>query len=177
MKLLKKLLSVLLILVAIPLLAALFFPSDYEVKTSIEIAQPKDSVYQYLSQLKNQSNFGPWAELDPEMKQSFRGTDGTIGFVSRWESNHPQVGDGEQEITAMQPGERIDFELRFETPNEAFATTYFTTEAKDSLHTKVVWGCAGSIDYPWNLLLLTDMGEEMEKQFQAGLQNLKQTLE
>ena len=177
MKILKTLLVILLILVAIPLLTALFLPTDYEVMTTINIEKPKEDVYSYLSYVKNQNKFGPWAKMDPDMKQTFTGIDGTLGFVSRWESDHPHVGIGEQEITGLHPGERIDFALRFETPNEAFATAYFTTEAIDSTQTKVVWGCAGTIDYPWNILLLTGMQKEMEQQFQEGLQNLKKTLD
>lgn len=127
MKTLKNLLIIVLILIAIPLVTALFVPTDYQVYTSVTIDQPNDSVYKYLSHLKNQNEFSPWASLDPNMKNIYKGKDGTVGFISHWESNHPQVGTGEQEITKLTPGHRIDTELRFETPYMANATAYFMT--------------------------------------------------
>ena len=177
MKTQKILFSIVLILIAIPLITALFVPSHYHVQTTIVINQPKDSVYQYLTHLKNQNDFGPWSALDPQMKNHYHGTDGTVGFIARWESNHPQVGVGEQEIIALKPGNRIDTQLRFESPNTAEATAYFTTEAKDTTQTKVVWGCEGSLPYPINILLLTGLEDKMRDQFDQGLQNLKHQLE
>jgi len=44
MKTLKILFSIVLILIAIPLITALFVPSHYHVQTTIVINQPKDSV-------------------------------------------------------------------------------------------------------------------------------------
>lgn len=177
MKTLKTLLIVILILIAIPLLTALFVPKTYHISTGIIVHQNSDSVYAYLTQLKNQNEFGPWAALDPDIKNSYRGTDGTIGFVARWESNHPQVGTGEQEITGLITNRRIDTELRFEKPYTGQVAAYFTTTPKDSVNTYVVWGCEGSLPYPKNILLLTRFEDEMRAQFDEGLQNLKNQLE
>jgi hypothetical protein len=41
--------------------------------------------------------------MDPDMKKTYRGTDGTVGFVSEWESNKKDVGTGEQEIGLKTP--------------------------------------------------------------------------
>lgn len=177
MKTVKTLLVVMVILIALPLITALFVPNDYHVDTSIIIDQPSDSVYLYLSHLKNQNDYGPWATLDRNMKNIYQGKDGTVGFISRWESIHPQVGIGEQEIIRLTPGRRIDTQLRFKSPYTAEATAYFTTEAYDSTQTKVVWGCEGRLAYPMNILLLTRFKGEMRAQFDLGLHNLRQQLE
>ena len=52
--------------------------------------------------------------MDPDMKKTYRGTDGTVGFVSAWDSEKDDVGKGEQEIIKITDGERIDYELRFQ---------------------------------------------------------------
>ena len=45
--------------------------------------------------------------MDPNIKTDFRGTDGTVGFISAWDSNNiKNVGKGEQEILNMVDGGR-----------------------------------------------------------------------
>ena len=75
----------------------------------------EDEVFDYVKYLKNQDNFSKWASMDPDMQKTYRGTDVTVGFVSAWASDNPDVGVGEQEIKAITAGQRIDFELRFIT--------------------------------------------------------------
>jgi hypothetical protein len=85
-------------------------------------------VFDYVRLLNNQDNFSKWATMDPAMKKSFSGTDGTVGFVSAWESKKKDVGKGEQEIIKITEGQRIDYELRFKEPFEATDLAYITTE-------------------------------------------------
>lgn len=112
---LKKFILVLAIIVAIPFVTALFIKKDYQVERVIVINQPVNEVFDYLKHLKNQDNFSKWASMDPDMQKTYRGTDVTVGFVSAWASDNPDVGVGEQEIKAITAGQRIDFELRFIT--------------------------------------------------------------
>ena len=52
------------------------------------------------------------------------------------------------------------------------------TEAVSATQTKVRWGCDGSMDYPFNLMLLTSSFQNtMKKDFGIGLKNLKEQLE
>ncbi|WP_254500404.1 hypothetical protein, partial [Salmonella enterica] len=68
------------------------------MEREITINKSRQEVYDYIKYLKNQNNFSKWAKMDPAMKTEFRGTDGTVGFVSAWESAKKDVGKGEQEI-------------------------------------------------------------------------------
>ena len=116
--------------------------------------------------------------MDPNMKKDYRGTDGTVGFVSAWESQADSVGKGEQEIKKITEGERIDFELRFEKPFEATDFAYMTTESLDSSQTKVKWGFNGKMPYPMNLMcLFMDMDAMLCPDLAKGLSNLKGILE
>jgi hypothetical protein len=103
-------------LVLLLLIIAAFVKRKYSVVLEISINKTKSEVFNYLKFLKNQDNFSKWATMDPNMKQEYRGTDGTVGFVSAWESEDRNVGKGEQEIRKIVDGERIDFELRFIKP-------------------------------------------------------------
>lgn len=178
MKVLKGILIVLAIIIAVPLVVALFVKKDYAVSREIVINKPKPTVFDYIRYLKNQDNYSKWASMDPAMKKSYRGTDGTVGFVSRWESNNDDVGTGEQEIKKITEGERIDYELRFYKPFEATEPAYMTVTDAGEGKTKVTWGFSGHMSYPMNLMLLfMNMEEMIGKDLETGLAKLKIVLE
>ncbi|HEY4628905.1 MAG TPA: SRPBCC family protein [Flavobacterium sp.] len=174
----KKILIALAILIAIPLIVALFVKKVYAVEREITINKPKQEVFDYVKLLKNQDHYSKWATMDPKMKKSYRGTDGTVGFVSTWESKVDSVGVGEQEIKKIVEGERIDFELRFIKPFEATEPAFMTTEAVSENQTKVKWGFSGHMNYPMNLMMLfMDFEKMIGDDLQTGLNNLKTVLE
>lgn len=174
----KKIAIVIAILIALPFLVALFITQTYDVERSVTINQPKSLVFDYIKYLKNQNNFSKWAQVDPEMEKRFSGTDATVGFISAWSSDNPDVGVGEQEILNIVDGERIDFELRFMSPFEATEPAYMTTEAISADKTLVKWGFSGHIDYPMNLtFLFIDFETMIGNDLQQGLDNLKVILD
>ena len=178
MRTLKKIILVLLAIPIILLLIALMVQKDYAVERSIEINRPKQAVFDYVKYLKNQDNFSKWANMDPDMVKTYRGTDGQAGFVSAWKSDNKDVGAGEQEIILIEPGSRIDYELRFIEPFESTENAYIITTAVDSTKTEVKWGFNGRMDYPMNLMLLfMDFEEMIGGDLQTGLENLKAQLE
>jgi len=165
-------------LVALILIIAMLTKKDYGVIREVIISKPKSVVFEYVKLLQNQDNFSVWANKDPEMKKDFRGTDGTVGYVSSWESQMKDVGKGEQEIKKIVDGERIDYELRFIKPFASTSFAYITFEGISETQTKVAWGFTGKMNYPMNLLLLTmDMEGMIGKDFQDGLNKLKAILE
>ncbi|MGI2169746.1 SRPBCC family protein [Shewanella sp. MF05960] len=175
---LKKILLGLAVIIAIPFIAALFIKTDYSVTRTVTIDKPVTEVFDYIKHLKNQDNFSKWAQMDPEMVKTFRGTDATVGFVSAWASENPDVGVGEQEIIAIDEGKRIDFELRFISPFEATSPAYMTTEAISTQQTKVDWDFSGHMDYPMNLMFLfVDFETMIGADLQQGLDSLKVILE
>ncbi|MDG2431587.1 SRPBCC family protein [Flavobacterium sp.] len=178
MKIIKKVLIGLVIIIALPLVVALFVKKDYEVQKEVLINKDKQEVFNYLKLLKNQDNYSKWFTIDPNMKKSYKGTDGTVGFVSHWESDTAEVGWGEQEIKKITEGERIDFELRFIKPFEATEPAFMTTESVGENQTKVTWGFSGHMAYPMNLMLLfMDMEKMIGDDLNAGLTKLKTELE
>lgn len=175
---LKKLFIALLVIVAIPLIAAIFVHKSYHVEREVVIDKPKDEIFNYVKYLKNQNKFSKWANIDPKMNSSFSGVDGEVGFVSAWQSEHEQVGHGEQEIIAIDEGKRIDFELRFLKPFEATEPAYMITEEVSATQTKVKWGFSGHMDYPMNLMFLfVDFEKTIGDDLQMGLDNLKKIQE
>lgn len=178
MKIFKNILYGFIGIVVLILATALILKKDYSVEKQIVINKPKIIVFEYLKLLKNQDNFSKWAKMDPQMIKTYRGTDGTVGFVSAWESKSDDVGTGEQEIKRIVEGERIDYELRFIKPFAAVSPAWMTTEMASETETTVKWGFKGHMDWPMNLMLLfMDMEEMIGKDFEEGLTTLKSILE
>jgi len=179
MRIVKRVLIVIAILVAIPLIIALFTKKDYAVERAIVINKPKQEVFDYVKLLRNQDNFSVWTRLDPKMKKDFRGTDGTVGFVYAWDSEGSKgAGAGEQKIVKINEGESVDMNLHFIRPFEGLADARFTTAEVAAGQTKVTWGFKSSMKYPMNaMLLFMDMDKVLGKDLETGLKDLKSVLE
>jgi hypothetical protein len=177
MRILKTLLKIVLLLIVAVLITALFVKKEMAAERSIVINKPKTMVYDYVKYLKNQNNYSKWAAMDPAMKKTYSGTDGSIGFVSGWDSEDSNVGAGEQEIKKME-GDKIDYELRFIRPFKATNYASMQTSAITDSTTKVTWSFSGKSNYPLNIMnLFFDADKMIGDDYTIGLQNLKTILE
>ena len=171
------LLYILLGIVLLVFILGMVAQKVYEVNRSIIIDKPLSEVFNYLKFLKNQEDWSPWAERDPNMKKTFTGTDGEVGFISAWESDHKQVGTGEQEVTGIIENEAINSQLRFLKPFKSTSDAYLRV-AEASGGTNVTWGFAGTNKFPINIMMLfMNMEKAIGGDFEQGLAKLKTTLE
>lgn len=177
-KILMILAGVVLVLVIICGAIIAFAPTSYDVSREITIERPRSEVFDYVKLTRNQKEWGPWMKMDPNTKLSYEGTDGTVGFVSKWDSEHPEVGAGEQKIVKIVDGERIDVELKFLKPFETTSLGYTVLESEGDNKTKVRWGFEGDMPRPMNVFLLfMDFDKEAGGEFEKGLASLKEILE
>lgn len=171
------LLYILIALVLLIVILALIAPKSYTVSRSITINKPIAEVYNYLKFVKNQDHWSPWQERDPDMKKTFTGTDGEVGFISAWESDHKQVGSGEQEIVGLKENEEINTHLRFLKPFKSESDAYIRVEDADGA-TKVTWGFSGNNKFPMSIFMLfMNMDKAVGTDFEQGLSKLKKVLE
>jgi hypothetical protein len=174
MKIIKKIVWVLIVVLAIFLITPLFVGNTYHTERSVEIDADKAEVYEYMSNFGNFKMWSPWAELDPSMNVEVKGKPGEIGSSYSWKGNE-EVGSGIMTIQDMSENE-IEIQLKFIEPFESVSTTrYIVSNLKEG--TKVTWEMDGRMDYPTNsMLLFIDMDEQIGKDFDRGLQKLKSTL-
>lgn len=173
MKILKTILIIIVVLIALPFVIALFVSKDYSISRDIVINKPRAEVFDYVKHIKNQDDYNVWNMADPSMKKTHSGTDGTVGFVYGWNSD--KVGEGEQEITSITEGERVDMDLRFKRPFEGNGHAFMAT--KDTIGgTKVTWNMNGHSNYPMNFMNLFT-GSSIGGAFEEGLTNMKNNLE
>jgi len=176
MKIVKRILIGVAFLVAVPLIVALFVRTDFAVEREVIINKPKADVFNYVRYLRNHASFSKWELMDPKMKKDYKGADGTVGFVSAWDSDNQDVGKGEQEIKRITEGERIDVEIRMRSPFQSTDPAYMTTESLGDNQTRVRSGYLGKMNYPTNLICLF-VADKIGKDMETGLINLKTVLE
>jgi hypothetical protein len=175
-------LSIILVVIAaiivIILIAAASLSKDYIIERQTVINKPKVEVFNYIKFLKNADAYNKWIMMDPNLKKNYKGTDGTIGFVSYWDSENKNVGKGEQEIINIVEGERVDYEIRFIKPFEGTSFAYITTEAVAEDRTKVTWVFKGVRSYGMKIFhMLFNLKKVLGKDLQTSLDNLKNVLE
>lgn len=172
MKILKGILIAIVAIVALVLIGAAFAPKEFGGKAEIVVNKPQQEVYDYIKFLKNQEKYGTWHQMDPEMKTSYEGTDGSVGFTYKWSSEKWMVGKGKQVITELD-GSHMKSDLFFDETMEP-ARSVISTEAQSADKTLVKWSVNGTSSYPWNFM---NLFFNMDKDFEEGLQNLKNQLE
>lgn len=171
-------LIILAVVIIILLIIAGSSSDKYLIKRNIIINRPKAELFNYIKYLANADNYSKWVMADPNLRKTYTGTDGTIGFVSAWDSGVKQVGKGEQEIIDIREGERIDYEIRFEKPFKGTSFAHLTTEEASGNQTKVNWVFSGVRNFPMKIFhLLFNLKKALGKDLGTSLSNLKTVLE
>jgi len=170
---LKKILSVLLVVV---LLFAGFIvtrPSKYVITRSVVVPVGPAAVYPKVADLKGWEAWSPWAKLDPTMKVEYTGTPGTVGSSYHWVGND-KVGEGRMTITELVPDRLVRIKLEFIKPWAQVSDTTFGF-TPDGTGTKVVWSMAGEHDFVGKAFAtFVDMDKAVGPDFEKGLAALKQ---
>ena len=169
-------LYIIISLVLLILLTAGIMPKTFSVSAETIIDKPSTDVFSYVKHLKNQEKYSVWVMTDPNVKLEYKGTDGTVGFISSWSSENKNVGIGAQEIMSIKEGERYDVELRFEKPFKATNQAYTTTISLNGNRTKVTTVFSGSNPFPMNLMSVF-IRKMLIKDMNQNMANLKSILE
>ena len=167
---------IIIVLVGLLFLAASMMEKEYSLSSSIIINRPQNMVFDYVKHLKNQERYSKWVMADPNVKLTYTGTDGNVGFRAAWESADKNVGVGEQEIMSIQEGIGYDAEIRFEKPFKGVSTANVTTEAMSSNQTKVTTTFNSKTPFPMNIMVPM-IKKMLQKDMDMNSENLKRVLE
>ncbi|OJX28276.1 MAG: hypothetical protein BGO86_16010 [Chryseobacterium sp. 36-9] len=170
----KKFLKIISVIVAIIIvycvIAMLFFDSKCHNEQSLVINAPKEKVWQNVNSMKAFNTWNPWMKMDPNLTVTYQGNSGEVGDGYHWKGND-DVGEGEQEITAIIPNEKVATKMHFIKPMDDNATSDLLLASEGS-GTKVTW----TIDYEIKTLfkpMKPLMTWQMNKSFSEGLGKLK----
>jgi hypothetical protein len=176
MKILKVLGIILLLIFAAA--AGLFLTASDEAtyEQSIEIDAPVEAVWSQTKSLELMDKWSPWTAKDPNIKQTWNGTEGEVGSENCWESDI--VGVGCQSILEVEAPNRMHTKMVFTKPYAVNGTATVNIEPTET-GSKATWsvaflneGVGGKIFSHFN-----DMEANLKEDFTTGLAELKEMSE
>lgn len=115
---------------------SLLLPRHAHVERSVVMAAAPSAVFAYINDLSQFNKWSPWAQIDPATQYAFTGPTSGVGATMTWQSEHPHVGNGTQEIIESVPDEHVTTRLRFAGEGDATATIALAPEPNG---TRVTW--------------------------------------
>ena len=175
---LRKILIVLVLVVAVFAVVVAMQPSAFTISRSTTIAAAPAEVFPQINELKNWSAWSPWEKLDPNMRRTFEGPAAGKGAVYKWSGND-QVGEGRMTIVESEPAKEIRIKLDFIKPFESTADT-LVGFAPAGPGTTVTWTMKGRNDnFIAKAACLVMGGPErmIGPDFEKGLAQMKAVIE
>jgi len=170
MKIIKGIFFIILGIVALMFIVALFLPSQYTVKRSIEIDKPIGAVYGFVADFNNFHSWNPWTPLEPNHSFSVTGDSGQVGQKYYWEGEI--IGKGEMIFTELKQYDLISSDINFLAPQTASGIVNWKFSGTES-NTQVSWSLTGSADYPLGRYYGLMMDGFLGPSFEEGMKNLK----
>jgi uncharacterized protein YndB with AHSA1/START domain len=171
----KKILIVVVVLIAGILIYAATQPDTFHVERSTSIAAPPEKVMGYITDFHQWGTWSPWEKLDPALQRTYSGPASGKGTVYEWTGNS-SVGSGRMEVTSVEPAKAV-IDLQFKAPMESRNVTTFAL-APSGANTGVVWSMDGPMPYLSKVMcVFVSMDKLIGKDFEKGLADLKAVAE
>ena len=173
---LKKILTLLVVIVIVFVIVAALQPADYRVVRSANISAPPAAVFAQVNDFHKWEAWSPWAKLDPAAKNSFDGAPAGPGAVYTWAGNS-KVGEGRMTLTESHPDDLIRIKLDFIKPFPSTSTTEFTFKPAGD-QTAVTWAMSGQKGFVSKAFcMFMNMDKTVGGDFERGLVQLKAVAE
>jgi hypothetical protein len=164
--------AVMITAIVIVLILASMKPNQFRVERSINIAAPASKIFPYFEDLKQQRNWSPWEQKDPDMKRVYSGAEKGVGAIYKWNGNR-EIGAGRQEITTVTPHSKVDVTMDFFRPMQAKNYIEYILRPTGS-GTQVTWAIHGPMLFMSKVMSVFMSFEKMiGGEFEKGLVQLK----
>jgi effector-binding domain-containing protein len=172
----KKILYVLLGLVALYFILCVFGPSRAKVERSIDINASADLIKIKLGDYKFfHESWSPWTEKDPGMKKTYTGEAGKEGHMIAWESENEEVGKGSMTYKGTR-GDTVMHTLHFD--GHGSDAHIFHVVIANGASSKVSWIMDDETPFVFRaIMLFMNMDKMIGPDFEKGLAKLKTAIE
>jgi hypothetical protein len=109
---LKKVLLVVVAVVALLVVVGLLLPRTVHVERSARIATPPATVFPLVNSMARFNEWSPWKDLDPHARMTLSGPAEGVGASLHWEGNS-QIGVGSDAIIESVPDQHVGLLLEF----------------------------------------------------------------
>ena len=148
----------------------------YTVKRSVSIDAQPDVVYAEIVDFHRWPGWSPWEDVDPDMSQTYTGSESGTGAVVAWKGNR-KAGEGRMEITDVVDDSKVEIALDFVKPFKSSNTTTFDL-VPDGDGTRVTWTMVGPNTFMIKVMgVFKSMDKMIGADFEKGLRQLKSVAE
>jgi uncharacterized protein YndB with AHSA1/START domain len=121
-------------LIILLLIVPVVLPTTSTMNRSMVINASPDSVYNYISNFNNFSQWSPFLEKEPTAKVTVEGT----GVGSKYSWAGEEIGKGSMTIIGLDPNKLVDIKLEFIEPFQTVSSTKWTIEPVEG-GSKLIW--------------------------------------
>lgn len=173
---LKKILIVLVAIVALFLVVVAVQPDSFSVERSALIEATPEELYLQVENHRNFVKWNPFNELDPHVVNRFSGPESGVGAVCSWKGNS-KIGAGSSTIIESKPHELVRLRMDWKEPMESTSKVDFTFAEKGG-KTLVTWKLYGPQNFVGKAFSIFMSPEKMcGPMFEKGLADLAKIVE
>ncbi|MEZ5399695.1 MAG: SRPBCC family protein [Bryobacteraceae bacterium] len=174
---LKKILIVIVALLAAFLAVAAMQPDTFTVTRTATVAAAPETVFALVNDFHEWPKWSPWEQLDPNMTRTHTGSPAGQGASYAWTGNS-DVGSGRMTIAESRPNEHVRIDLEFIEPFASKSITDFSFQPEGA-GTKVEWKMSGDNNFISKIfgLLMGGMDKMVGPDFEKGLAQMKSAAE
>jgi uncharacterized protein YndB with AHSA1/START domain len=136
MKILQGLLVFVIALVALFFAVWALLPQHAHVERSVSTTATPGAVYALVDGFGRFNEWSPWPRLDPDTRYTYGGPETGVGARMEWTSDKPEVGNGAQEVIAVEPGRSVTYDLDLGMGSPTTSTITLVPEASG---TRITW--------------------------------------
>jgi hypothetical protein len=172
----KKILYIVIGLLAVYLILCLAGPSSMKIERSTEINAPADEIRTKITDLKFfHESWSPWTEKDPAMQVTYTGEAGKEGHSMSWISDNKEVGKGSMTYRYTH-NDTVMQTLHFDGQGDA--QVYHVVSATGDNKSKVTWIMQNHVPFFFRaIMLFMNIDKMVGPDFEKGLSKLKTAIE
>ncbi|MFD0740358.1 polyketide cyclase [Lysobacter koreensis] len=162
------------LLISLAIVATLFLivgvllPDSRHLSHSVETNRKLTIVFDTLNSLRRFPAWNPLVLRDPAMQLKYSGPDSGVGARLDYSSKEKGLGNGSLEITASEPGKRIDYALETIEPGKNKRTSFLLKKTgRNNRNVQITQ--TYDVDYGWNIIgryaglyVSSNIGEDMK---------------
>ncbi len=167
----KKILLGLAAIIVIFLIVVSLQPGEFKVERQATLAAPAATLFEHVNDHQKFQQWSPWAKLDPNVKNTYSGSESGVGAVCSWQGDS-SVGAGSSTIIESKPGELVRMRMDWKEPMTGTSTVDFIFKPEGD-KTVVTWRMYGPQTFMGKAMgLFMDCEKMCGDQFEKGLANL-----
>ena len=150
----------------------MFLKGESHLERSIIIKAPAEKVFMVVNDFSQNNQWSPWFMIDPDTKYVFSENTVGVGAYYSWDSEHPDVRTGKQEIMESIENEYVNTQMWFGGMTGTYTAAYILKPLDNGV--ELTWTLESKADNAGEKFFIDYISEEaIGGVYEEGLKNLK----